>query len=91
MWLDEVTIDQLAEVGGKNASLGETLHARVRIPPSFAVTTGTLSEIYNCFLKAVLWKKRSVLLNDVVLQGGMNHGWYYIFWNLCPSLPAKEG
>lgn len=29
----------LAQVGGKNASLGEMIHAGIRVPPGFAVTT----------------------------------------------------
>lgn len=42
VWLEEVGRDDVARVGGKNASLGEMIralgHAGVRVPPGFATT-----------------------------------------------------
>jgi len=38
LWLDEVTKDDVALVGGKNANLGEMLRAGIPVPPGFAVT-----------------------------------------------------
>ena len=49
-WFDEVTIDDVGDVGGKNASLGEMYQALnqsgVRVPNGFATT----SEAYRRFL-----------------------------------------
>lgn len=49
-WLETVGIDDLASVGGKNASLGEMLQhlqtAGVRVPPGFAIT----AEAYRLLL-----------------------------------------
>ena len=36
--------DSLQLVGGKNASLGEMINADIRVPPGFAVTTGSYAE-----------------------------------------------
>lgn len=41
---DEVRKASLPTVGGKNASLGEMLHAGIRVPPGFAVTTDSYLE-----------------------------------------------
>jgi pyruvate,water dikinase len=38
-WFDDVRGDAVPLVGGKCASLGELIHAGVRVPPGFAVTT----------------------------------------------------
>ncbi len=51
-WFDEIGLDDLNEVGGKNASLGE-MHRRlvaagIRVPPGFALT----AEAYRSFLKS---------------------------------------
>ncbi len=47
-WFDELTADDVALVGGKNASLGEMMKALsahgVRIPPGFAVTTAAYED-----------------------------------------------
>lgn len=49
--LEEVGLDRVAEVGGKNASLGEMIRALspkgVRVPPGFALT----AEAYRLFLR----------------------------------------
>ena len=40
-WLNEISLDDLADVGGKNASLGElsgALSEKIKVPESFAVT-----------------------------------------------------
>ncbi|MFQ5859156.1 MAG: PEP/pyruvate-binding domain-containing protein [Anaerolineae bacterium] len=46
LWFDELDRSCLAQVGGKNASLGELTKAGIRVPPGFAVTT----EAYQAFL-----------------------------------------
>jgi pyruvate,water dikinase len=38
-WLEDCRKDSVALVGGKCASLGELIHAGVRVPPGFALTT----------------------------------------------------
>ncbi|MBE7417917.1 MAG: phenylphosphate synthase subunit beta [Ideonella sp.] len=38
-WFEDCDKSSLPEVGGKCASLGELIHAQVRVPPGFAVTT----------------------------------------------------
>ena len=38
---EDVDKDALAQVGGKNASLGEMIRAGIRVPPGFAVTTAS--------------------------------------------------
>lgn len=38
-WFDDCRNDSVARVGGKCASLGELIHAGVRVPPGFALTT----------------------------------------------------
>ncbi|MDW8443993.1 MAG: phosphoenolpyruvate synthase [Acetobacteraceae bacterium] len=52
VWLEEVGRDDVARVGGKNASLGEMIralgHAGVRVPPGFATT----AEAYRAHLAA---------------------------------------
>ena len=51
-WFDEVGLDDVAEVGGKNASLGEMRSALVplgvRVPDGFATT----ADAYRAFLRA---------------------------------------
>jgi len=51
-WMDELRSDDVANVGGKNASLGEMLHSlkkeKVRVPEGFATT----SAAYWDYLKA---------------------------------------
>jgi pyruvate,water dikinase len=38
-WFEDCAADSVALVGGKCASLGELIHAGVRVPPGFALTT----------------------------------------------------
>jgi phenol phosphorylase subunit beta len=47
-WLEECRKDSLPLVGGKCSSLGELIHAGVRVPPGFALTT----EGYRRFMSA---------------------------------------
>ena len=65
LWLDEVGMDDVPRVGGKNASLGELRRslsdAGVRVPNGFATT----SEAYHRFIES--GRLRSVL--DETLQG----------------------
>ena len=47
LWLDEVDADDLGDVGGKGASLGELTAAGLPVPPGFVVTAGT----YRSFIE----------------------------------------
>lgn len=47
-WFEECTKESVPLVGGKCASLGELIHAGVRVPPGFALTT----EGYRRFMAA---------------------------------------
>lgn len=47
LWFQECDISSVPIVGGKCASLGELLKAKIPVPPGFAVTTGT----YNRFIE----------------------------------------
>ncbi len=51
-WFSEIGSDHLAEVGGKNASLGELIRALgdrgVRVPDGFAITVRTFQEFLVC-------------------------------------------
>ncbi len=38
-WLEDCRKESVAQVGGKCSSLGELIHAGVRVPPGFALTT----------------------------------------------------
>lgn len=46
-WLSECNKDSVPLVGGKNASLGELISAKIRVPPGYAVTT----RAYHRFLE----------------------------------------
>ncbi|HKL28105.1 MAG TPA: phosphoenolpyruvate synthase [Natrialbaceae archaeon] len=48
LWLDDIGADDLDEVGGKGASLGELAGAGLPVPPAFVVTAGT----YRRFIEA---------------------------------------
>ncbi len=52
LWFEQITLDDIGRVGGKNASLGEmtrSLHsAGVPIPPGFAIT----AQVYRDFIEA---------------------------------------
>ena len=37
LWFDEITIEDISSVGGKNASLGEMTKAGIPVPPGFVV------------------------------------------------------
>ena len=51
VWFDEVGMDDVARVGGKNASLGEMIRhlatAGVSVPPGFATTASAYAEFLN--------------------------------------------
>lgn len=49
-WLDEISLDDLADVGGKNASLGElsgALSEEIKVPESFAVTAPAYRDLLD--------------------------------------------
>ncbi len=54
LWFHEVGKEHLALVGGKCASLGELLKAKIPVPPGYAVTT----EAYEGFLQEAMVKER---------------------------------
>jgi len=66
-WFEECTKASVPLVGGKCASLGELMHAGVRVPPGFALTT----EGYRRFMAAgslaheVQLRLRSLDVNDL--------------------------
>ena len=47
LWFEECDLTSIPLVGGKNASLGELLKAKIPVPPGFAVTT----KAYTLFLE----------------------------------------
>ncbi|SER66831.1 pyruvate, water dikinase [Nitrosomonas sp. Nm51] len=51
MWFDQLTMNDVARVGGKNASLGEMIRhlaqAGVNVPPGFATTTAAYREFLS--------------------------------------------
>ncbi|SDQ54607.1 phosphoenolpyruvate synthase [Natronobacterium texcoconense] len=47
LWLDEISADDLEQVGGKGASLGELTGAGLPVPSGFVVTAGT----YRSFIE----------------------------------------
>ena len=63
-WFDEIGLDDLALVGGKNASLGElarSLGGRIKVPEGFAVT----SEAYRRFVDHNrLWTRLMRILDE---------------------------
>lgn len=62
LWFEECDLESVPLVGGKNASLGELLHAEIPVPPGFAVTT----KAYDLFLEQGNLKERiNTLLKDV--------------------------
>lgn len=52
LWFEQITLDDIGQVGGKNASLGEMTHslhsAGVPVPPGFAIT----AQMYRDFIDA---------------------------------------
>jgi len=38
LWFEEIGLQDIPLVGGKNANLGELLKAKIRVPPGFAIT-----------------------------------------------------
>ncbi len=63
-WFDEIGLDDLPLVGGKNASLGELarmLGGKLKVPEGFAVT----SEAYRRFVDHKgLWSRLMQILDD---------------------------
>ena len=61
-WLEECRKESVALVGGKCSSLGELIHAGVRVPPGFALTT----EGYRAFMAGSgLEREVQLLLRDI--------------------------
>lgn len=68
-WFDQITLDDLAVVGGKNAALGELFQnlrpLGIKIPPGFAVT----ADAYRLFMKENgLMEKVSQILEGLQTQ-----------------------
>ncbi|MGB3532797.1 MAG: phosphoenolpyruvate synthase [Microcoleaceae cyanobacterium] len=73
LWLDEVGLDRLPEVGGKNASLGEMIRQLttkgIKVPLGFATT----SDAYRYFIQAAnLEEKLRQLLADLDIKNISN-------------------
>ncbi len=61
-WLKDIRKEDLPFVGGKNANLGEMIHAGIPVPPGFAVTTYAFEEFMNIHkLKDKVYKMLSDL------------------------------
>ncbi len=58
LWFEECDLESVPLVGGKNASLGELLHANIPVPPGFAVTTGA----YSLFIEQANLKSKIMSL-----------------------------
>ena len=65
-WFTELGLDDIPLVGGKNASLGEMVHALsavgVRVPPGFAITADAYREFLH---EAQLDQKITVMLKGL--------------------------
>lgn len=69
VWLDEVSLDDVSQVGGKNASLGEMLREMkkegILVPEGFALT----AEAYFYFLKkGKIWEKIKKILSQIDIR-----------------------
>jgi pyruvate, water dikinase len=68
LWFDQVGIDDISLVGGKNASLGEMLQSKdveVKIPPGFAIT----ATAYKYFIEnAGILKNLKAALNGLDIK-----------------------
>src|SRR3990170_7362888 len=63
IWLEDLRKGDIPVVGGKNANLGEMIHAQMPVPPGFAITayayekfiveTGISERIYNIIKETV--------------------------------------
>lgn len=65
LWFDEIGIEDIALVGGKNASLGEMLRekkTKVKIPPGFAITSYAYRYVLE---KAGVLKKLKAVLHGL--------------------------
>ena len=69
---DDVDRSSIQKVGGKNANLGEMIKAQIRVPPGFAVTTGS----YLGFISATgIGKEIYRMLSDLDTEdmGALEH------------------
>ena len=63
-WLDEIRLDDVALVGGKNASLGElagALHGVIKVPETFAITAEAYRDLID---ENGIWPEIEAILTD---------------------------
>ena len=64
-WLDEVTKDDVALVGGKGANLGELTQNKIEVPPGFCLT----ADAYRYFLRAAgLERKIAAIIHGLEVE-----------------------
>lgn len=77
MWLADIGLNDIADVGGKNASLGELANAlsgSIKVPESFAVTAQAYRNLLSC---NDLWPEMDQILsktdwNDLEIAGSLS-------------------
>ncbi len=62
-WFETLRVTDIPSVGGKNASLGEMINAKLPVPPGFAVTAYSYEKFLN---DTQLADKISKIINDVI-------------------------
>ena len=72
LWFENLRKTDIPVVGGKNASLGEMIHAGMPVPPGFAVT----AYAYEKFLKQTriakkIYKIIKETITDQMIQNSM--------------------
>ncbi|WP_300465578.1 PEP/pyruvate-binding domain-containing protein, partial [Desulfobacula sp.] len=70
LWFEECDLTSIPLVGGKNASLGELLKAKIPVPPGFAVTT----KAYTLFLEQGQIKTEIFRILDGIKVNDMDSG-----------------
>ncbi len=62
-WFETLRVTDIPSVGGKNASLGEMINAKLPVPPGFAVTAYSYEKFLN---DTGLADKITKIINDVI-------------------------
>ena len=64
-WVDDVTMDEVALVGGKGANLGELTQNKIEVPPGFCLT----ADAYRYFLRAAgLERKIAAIIHGLEVE-----------------------
>ncbi|CCK79759.1 PEP/pyruvate-binding domain-containing protein [Desulfobacula toluolica] len=69
-WFEECDLELIPVVGGKNASLGELLKAKIPVPPGFAITT----KAYKLFLEQGKIKQKIFKIIDGIKADDVDSG-----------------